>query len=256
MLVPYYGAYRIFFQVSGTQPCPLEATPERSCLHFIFLHGAFVFVYRIISDVLNKKIFLTEHPLLLESIVLIFVFCYQLYLYKRHSLKFAASFLIFSAIILSTYFYPLQTALIALIGHNYLPLIAWYKSCQNKSDLNVFFICSSIYILFSFLIYFSALDSVCKIYYLFLRTIKKIPKILEINLVVNLATHPIIFFIVPMIIMQFKATYLHYVIVAKIFAPVVEAVILFYFYKITFRKAALSAVCANLFSWAVGIYWI
>ena len=70
------------------------------------------------------------------------------------------SSLVFSIFLVATYFYPLQTALTALIGHNYLPLIAWYKSCQDRDDLKAFVISASAYILFSILIFFGALDSI------------------------------------------------------------------------------------------------
>ena len=93
------------------------------------------------------------------------------------------------------------------------------------------------------------------IYFLFLRTLKNVPVILKMNTVLNLATHPVVFFIIPLILTQLNATYLHYLVVAEIFAPLVEALVLFKVYKISLGRAVLAALCANLFSWSVGIYW-
>ena len=93
------------------------------------------------------------------------------------------------------------------------------------------------------------------IYFLFLRTLKNVPVILKVNTVLNLATHPVVFFTIPLILTQLNATYLHYLVVAEIFAPLVEALVLFKVYKISLGRAVLAALCANLFSWSVGIYW-
>ena len=74
------------------------------------------------------------------------------------------------------------------------------------------------------------------IYFLFLRTLKNVPVILKMNTVLNLATHPVVFFIIPLILTQLNATYLHYLVVAEIFAPLVEALVLFKVYKISLEK--------------------
>lgn len=94
------------------------------------------------------------------------------------------------------------------------------------------------------------------IYYLFLRNLKNIPTILKINSIVNLATHPIVFYIIPLILMQLNSTYLHYLITAEIFAPLTEALILYRFYRLSPGRALIAAICANLFSWSLGVYWI
>ena len=86
------------------------------------------------------------------------------------------------------------------------------------------------------------------IYYLFFRTLKSIPKILQINFLVNLATHPIVFFIIPMILMKLNGNYLNYLVTAEVFAPLVETLILVYYFKFSLRSAIATAICANLFS--------
>lgn len=94
------------------------------------------------------------------------------------------------------------------------------------------------------------------IYFLFFRTLKNIPALLKMNSVLNLATHPAVFFVIPIILTELNATYLHYLLVAEIFAPVIEALILHKFYKLGLGRSFAAAVCANLFSWSLGIYWI
>lgn len=137
-----------------------DDTAKRKLISFQFCIWAFIFIYRISADVFRQNIFLSEYPLLLESVCLIVSFVYQIHLYQKISAKIITSSLLFSLILVSTYFYPIRTALTALIGHNYLPLIAWYKSCQDNKDLKVFMISSVIYILISILIYFGGADSV------------------------------------------------------------------------------------------------
>lgn len=94
------------------------------------------------------------------------------------------------------------------------------------------------------------------VYYLFLKNRKSLVEMLQIDLILNLATHPVVFFLIPIIIMQFGATYLNYLVIAEVFAPLTEALILGYFYKISYSRAFLAAIAANLFSWSIGIYWI
>jgi hypothetical protein len=94
------------------------------------------------------------------------------------------------------------------------------------------------------------------IYYLFLRKTRDFLQILNADLVLNLATHPIVFFIIPMVLAVFQATYMQYLFIAEIFAPVTEALILYYFFKLSLRRAFAAAILANLFSWSVGIFWI
>lgn len=94
------------------------------------------------------------------------------------------------------------------------------------------------------------------VYFIFLRTLKRIPEILKINTVLNLATHPIVFYLIPVILMQLNANYLNYLVVAEIFAPLVEALILYRIFKVRVSRAFAASICANLFSWSVGVFWI
>lgn len=93
------------------------------------------------------------------------------------------------------------------------------------------------------------------VYFLFFKCFKKIPKILEMNFILNLSTHPVVFFVIPYILMKLEGNYLNYLVVAEIFAPLTEALILTYVYKINVRFAFTAAILANLFSWSVGVYW-
>ncbi|MEQ1721843.1 MAG: hypothetical protein ABL930_01615 [Pseudobdellovibrio sp.] len=94
------------------------------------------------------------------------------------------------------------------------------------------------------------------VYLFFLRHHKKLNEILQINSILNFATHPIVFFLIPLILLQFNATYLHYLVIAEVFAPLVEALLLIYAYKVGYGRAFLAGIAANLFSWSLGIYWV
>ncbi len=135
-----------------------SANARKKLLLFQFSLWALVFCYRIAADVLHLPIFLAEFPLLFETVCLLASFLFQFALYRNISPKMIVSSLAFSLLLVATFFYPIQTALTALIGHNYLPLIAWYKSCQDRSDRIVFAISGFIYLLLSGLIYFGVSD--------------------------------------------------------------------------------------------------
>lgn len=94
------------------------------------------------------------------------------------------------------------------------------------------------------------------IYFIILRQLKNIPTVLQINTVLNLATHPIVFFVIPIILTNLGANYLHYLATAEIFAPLIEALILFRIYKLSLARSLTAAISANLLSWSVGIYWL
>lgn len=135
-------------------------------LRFQFMAWSTVFVYRLSIDIFHQDLFWAKQPLLFESVTLLISFVYQYYLYRCQNLKmnfkFILSSVLFSVFVTMTYFYPIQTALVALIGHNYLPLFAWYKSCQNKSDIRVFAASALLYILFSCFIMAGTFDGLYK----------------------------------------------------------------------------------------------
>lgn len=143
---------------------PFNEKPRKRLLLFQFSLWALVFCYRIAADVFQQPVFLKNYPLLFEGLCLLASFLFQMYLFRKISLKILLSSLAFSALLTATFFYPIQTALTALIGHNYLPLIAWYKSCQDRADRNVFAISSAIYLTLSLIIFFGGTDYLYALY--------------------------------------------------------------------------------------------
>ncbi|MGZ3690094.1 MAG: hypothetical protein ACXVAX_01235 [Pseudobdellovibrio sp.] len=93
-------------------------------------------------------------------------------------------------------------------------------------------------------------------YYLLLKKVKSFKEVLIINLFVNLATHPIIFIAMPPLLNAFHFSYLSYLLIAEIFAPVVEALIINKYYKVNAGRAWAASIIANLVSWSIGVYWM
>lgn len=135
-----------------------DKNKRTNLLRFHFIIWTMVFIYRFCVDVLLLNAPLSQHPLLFESLCLLAAFIFQSRLIGFLKFKNIISFQIFTVFILSTYFYPIQTALVALIGHNYLPLIAWYKSCRTRSDVRTFLICSLMFALASLFIFTGSFD--------------------------------------------------------------------------------------------------
>ena len=95
------------------------------------------------------------------------------------------------------------------------------------------------------------------IYALILKSQQSFGKTLAANSLLNLATHPIIFILFPIILPKLgEFNYLNYLVAAEIFAPLVEAILLAKVFKLKIGWAVVSSVAANLFSWSVGVYWI
>ena len=95
------------------------------------------------------------------------------------------------------------------------------------------------------------------IYAIILKSQQSFVKTLTANTLLNLVTHPFIFILLPMLLVKSDSiNYLNYLTIAEIFAPTVEALILFKVFKLPLKKAIVSAVLANLFSWSVGVYWL
>lgn len=94
------------------------------------------------------------------------------------------------------------------------------------------------------------------LYYLLLKNIKNFKQLLAINLILNIATHPMVFFGFPYLLAFFDADYRTYLVVAEIFAPLTEALVLILVYKISWARAFTVATIANLISWGIGVYWI
>ena len=71
---------------------------------------------------------------------------------------------------------------------------------------------------------------------------------------VNLSTHPLIYFVLPWIFFKLNGSYYQTLTVAELLAPAVECLLLRYAYGLNFRRSFIFALAANLFSWWAGIY--
>jgi len=72
----------------------------------------------------------------------------------------------------------------------------------------------------------------------------------------NLATHPAVTFIWPHIMYGLDQNAGAYILAAETFAPVVEALLLIFVFKVGAPAAFLFAILANLVSWGFGLYLI
>jgi hypothetical protein len=79
-------------------------------------------------------------------------------------------------------------------------------------------------------------------------------KTIEQILVLNLATHPIVFFIFPLLLEKAGSDILTYIWTAELFAFAIEALLLKFRYRYSWTMAILTSGLANLFSWSVGIW--
>ena len=136
----------------------LDISEQKKVLVFQSLIWLLVFAYRVAIDIYNRNLFLSSYPLLFESACLIASFFIQIYFSRQVTWRTIGFASVFTILVYSTYCFPIQTALVLLIGHNYIPLYSWFKSCQVKKDINVFWIVSSIYILLSVVIYLGLVD--------------------------------------------------------------------------------------------------
>ena len=143
---------------------PFIEKARKKLLLLQFSLWALVFCYRIAADVFQQPVFLREYPLLFESLCLLVSFLFQVSLFRKISAKLVFSSLAFSVLLVATFLYPIQTALTALIGHNYLPLIAWYKSCQDRADRTVFAVSAFIYLFLTVIIFSGGTDFLYTLY--------------------------------------------------------------------------------------------
>jgi hypothetical protein len=91
-------------------------------------------------------------------------------------------------------------------------------------------------------------------YYWFTHKSLRLSKQIEMILVVNLATHPFVTWVFPLLFLKLQSSFGEYVIAAEIFAPVTEALLLRLVYKQSWQRASFTAFIANLFSWWIGPY--
>jgi hypothetical protein len=91
------------------------------------------------------------------------------------------------------------------------------------------------------------------IYWLFFRRISaKWYRFLYASLILNLATHPFVALMQPLMTSGLGLDYTQYEIIAETIAPSVETLVLWLFFGFSFRRAFFAAVVANLFSWLAG----
>ncbi len=94
------------------------------------------------------------------------------------------------------------------------------------------------------------------IFYFYFGKLQKLvlPQILKQIFVLNLATHPIVFFAFPYFLEKMGSDVFTYIWTAELFAFTIEALILKFHYHYCWRKALGASGLANLFSWTVGIW--
>lgn len=90
------------------------------------------------------------------------------------------------------------------------------------------------------------------VYWLFLRKTLSTQKILLAIVALNLLSHPIVYFVFPELADQYGVSFGEYVLIAELFAPLVEGLALWKVFKIPARRAWMIALAANVFSWLVG----
>lgn len=93
------------------------------------------------------------------------------------------------------------------------------------------------------------------IYFIFLFRNSSIVRMVLIGLILNVATHPFIYKVLPPILAKWDMSYLEYLIIAEIFAPTIEAILLKKVFHTSWKIAFWAAILANLFSWTIGVYW-
>jgi hypothetical protein len=117
-----------------------------------------VFGYRIAVDIFQLNLPLSSYPLLFEIICMLLSFSVQIFFIRKLDRSLLFYSLFFSTLIYFTYRFPVNTAVFLLIAHNYIPLVAWFKSCQTRKDSQTFWFVSSLYVIVSALILFGGFD--------------------------------------------------------------------------------------------------
>ena len=73
-------------------------------------------------------------------------------------------------------------------------------------------------------------------------------------LILNLATHPIVFWVIPFVFNYFSLNALSYIVTAEMFALIIEMFILKFAFKVSWSRSFVASLCANLFSWSMGVW--
>lgn len=93
------------------------------------------------------------------------------------------------------------------------------------------------------------------VYFLFLWKESSITRAVLVIFLLNLATHPIVYLGMPFVFEKWDLNYLQYLLIAEVFAPFIEALLLKKVFHTTWKTAIWAALLANLFSWTLGVYW-
>jgi hypothetical protein len=93
-------------------------------------------------------------------------------------------------------------------------------------------------------------------YWLGLRNRCGLVKIAWVTLVLNLATHPLIYFLFPLLVFRLHGGSYQSLLASEVFAPVVEAMLLYGITRLNVITVVASSVVANLCSWWIGAYFV
>jgi hypothetical protein len=81
-------------------------------------------------------------------------------------------------------------------------------------------------------------------------------KVVLAAILVNIASHPLVYFGFPWLSIQLGLSYAPMLASAEVFAPALEIVLLLFCFQFSKTRASVGAVAANLFSWWVGVYFV
>lgn len=93
------------------------------------------------------------------------------------------------------------------------------------------------------------------IYFFFTYRESSVRRVILISILLNLITHPIVYLGMPILFEKWNFNYLQYLVIAEIFAPLVEAICLRKIFHTSWKTSVWAAIMANLFSWTIGVYW-
>jgi len=79
-----------------------------------------------------------------------------------------------------------------------------------------------------------------------------LPKIALASLVVNLASHPAVYFLFPRIADEYGITFGWYVLYAEVFAVAIEGLLLWRVFRVKAMAAFSISLAVNLCSWLIG----
>lgn len=85
------------------------------------------------------------------------------------------------------------------------------------------------------------------VYWIFFRKSYSVSKVVIFTTLVNSLTHPIVFFI----LMGLHRSYLNNIILAELFAIIVETLFFSRIIKISFMKSLFASIFANIVSWQI-----